>query len=348
MPDEYQRFAAKMGDRPPMVYTFHDWVSDENWAASNPHLRTFADPLELSSLSPLQLAERLTENGTVLALAWAIQCCDWGSLGFWFGLRKTAVSIPRVLRGDFDRYIREVAGQIKAFGRPIMLTLFSEFNYQGMFAFGEDGSEQITDVDHLCRHYGDPGWPDGPERVRDVFIHVIDLFRQEGVRNVTWFMYAGSHYMNPSHEDYSPWLHPKYFYPGDDYIDWVGQSVYFVDPEHRVELKEEGFNTPATVALQPGYDAWGTVTQRPLFLPEFGPLGDGSVSRARILREVLATYLPSLPRVKALTLGDAEVFEACCQLPRFGRFADEVQVWKEKVLNNPHYVRSVRVGGASP
>ncbi|MGH8612131.1 MAG: hypothetical protein ACREYF_08835 [Gammaproteobacteria bacterium] len=227
--EDHKSFVAKTGHVPAVVFTFHDWVSDDDWDSSDPHFQTFTDPLESSAVSPLQLAEQLRKDGGVLAVAWAIQCCDWESRLFWFGFRKPTVTVSRLLRGDFDPYIVTVARQIRAYQHPIMLTLFSEFNYQGMMNFGKGGADRLDDVEHLCRLYGDPTWPDGPERVRDAFIHVIELFRHEKVQNVTWFMYAGTHYMNPRHEDYNPWLHPKYFYPGDEYIDWVGQSAYFVD-----------------------------------------------------------------------------------------------------------------------
>lgn len=336
--DDYQSFTVKTGHRPPLVFTFHDWVSDEDWAADDPRLRTFTDPLESMTLSPLQLAQELRKKGSVLAVAWAIQCCQWDSLWFWLGWRKPTISVSDVLAGTYDGYILKVAREIKQFGHPIMLTVFSEFNYQGMFAFGEDGDAPIDDVDHLCRYYGDPAWPDGPERIRDAFIHIIDLFRQEDVANVTWFMYAGSHYMNPTHEDYSPWLHPKYFYPGDAYIDWVGQSAYFVDPKAKSNIKQKALSTSFPLAMQPGYDAWGSVTQRPMFLPEFGPLGDGSVSRSRILDEVFTTHLPSMPRIKAVTVADFKIAADYYEVPRLGTFVDEVHVWKRVVVQDPYYV----------
>ena len=31
-----------------------------------------------------------------------------------------------------------------------------------------------------------PNFPDGPERFRDAYRHIIDLFRKEGVKNITW------------------------------------------------------------------------------------------------------------------------------------------------------------------
>jgi hypothetical protein len=337
--EDHRNFIVKTGHDPAVLFTFHDWVSDDDWASPNPHLRTFRDPLESSALSPLQLAGQLRNDGTVLAVAWALQCCDWESKLFWLGFRKPTVTVSRLLQGDFDRYIVTVARQIKAYQHPIMLTLFSEFNYQGMMSFGKKGSETLSEVEHLCRLYGDPTWPDGPERIKDAFIRVIDLFRREDVRNVTWFMYAGSHYMAPGHQDYNQWLHPKYFYPGDDYIDWVGQSVYFVDRQVQPKIRQRELDTSITEALESGYIAWGTVTQRPLFVPEFGVLGDGSASRARMIEEVFGEVLPRFSRIKAVTIADFKIAEDYYEVPRLGAFEDEIVAWKRAVRENPRYLK---------
>lgn len=338
-------YISKTGHGPAIVFTFHDWVSDEDWNSSSPRLRTFADPLESTSISPLRLAEELRTQGGVLAVAWAIQCCDWDSTLFWYGFRKPTVTVARLLRGDFDRYITTVARQIRDYHHPIMLTLFSELNYQGMMVFGRQGGERLEDTEHLCRLYGDPTWPDGPERIRDAFIHVIELFRKEGVQNVTWFMYAGSHYMNPEHEDYSPWLHPKFFYPGDEYIDWVGQSAYFIDPRVPPKLRQQELRTPITDALAPGYEAWGTVTQRPFFLPEFGILGDGSSSRARVIEEVFQEVLPRFDRVHAVTLAHFQIAQDFYEVPRLGVFPDEEAAWNRAVRESSHYLKRASFKG---
>ncbi len=338
-------FVSKTGHVPAIVFTFHDWVSDEDWNSSSPHLRTFADPMESTSISPLQLAEELRTQGGVLAVAWAIQCCDWDSTLFWYGFRKPTGTVTRLLAGDFDDYIVTVARQIRDYRHPIMLTLFSEFNYQGMMVFGKQGGERLEDTEQLCRLYGDPTWPDGPERIRDAFVHVIELFRREGARNVTWFMYAGSHYMNPHHEDYNPWLHPKFFYPGDEYIDWVGQSAYFIDPRIPPKLRQQELRTPITEALAPGYEAWRTVTQRPLFLPEFGILGDGSTSRARIIEEVFREVLPRFDRVHAITLAHFQIAQDVYEVPRLGVFRDEEIAWKRAVLENSQYLKQASFTG---
>ena len=343
---DVRAFERKTGKPPAIVFTFHDWVLDDDLMRKDPPLRTLDSEMEDKGITALQLAQQLAERGTVLALTWAIQCCEWTSTAWWFGLKKTEISVPRLLKGDFDDYIRRVARQTKGFGKPIMMSLFSEFNWQGAFAFGEDGMSGISRVDDICGQYGDPAWPDGPERIRDAHIHVIDIFRQEGVKNVTWFMYANSGYMDPAGTDYSPWLHPKFFYPGDDYMDWVGQSTYFVDPSWTQQISEDA--AVIERALGPGYRAWGEVTQKPLLLPEFAAVGDKKVNRAPVLREVMGKVLPGMPRVKAITLADFLIAEICCQVPRLGEpHADEITAWRQSVGENPAYQFKVRTGPPS-
>jgi hypothetical protein len=220
-----------------------------------------------------------------------------------------------------------------------MLSLTGEFSGQGPFMFGKSGTEWITEVDNICNHYGDPAWPDGPERIRDMYMHVIDIFREEGVRNVTWFMYAGSNYMSYGPID-DTWGHPKYYFPGDAYIDWVGQSVYFVDSSMADPSDEEGMKD-FHGALSAGYEAWIATTNRPIFLPEFGIIGDGQSSRAKLMKQALGTLVPAFPSVKALTFADSDLFAEFFELPRLGLFADELEAWRKFVWDNPYYVDRV-------
>jgi beta-mannanase len=77
--------------------------------------------------------------------------------------------------------------------------------------------------------YGDPNYPDGPERFRDAYRHIIDLFKQQKANHITWFFHPDIQRW-PDEE----WNSAKYYYPGDDYIDWIGISIYgtqFVDED---------------------------------------------------------------------------------------------------------------------
>jgi len=340
---EYRQFVEKAGSPPPIVFSGQNWIRDDDFGKDNPRLDKLTErhPESDEGLTSLQFAEQLADQGSVLAIAWAAYCCDVSSWQLLMGLDEAWNIFTRILNDEFDNYIRTVAREIKAFNRPIMITLTVEYNSQAIFMFGEDGTSPITGVSNICNEYGDPAWPDGPERIRDFYMHVIDIFRDEGVANVTWFMFASSNYVDDD-PDEDVWLHPKYFYPGDAYIDWVGQSGYFIDPatNHGIEDARDFHG-----AVKAGYEAWGTVTQRPFFIPEFGAMSDGNESRAALIRDVFQNILPTYPRIKAITFGDSQLFEAYFSLPRLGNVGDEITAWQDAVEKNPYYVKKVILKG---
>ncbi|RLD48088.1 MAG: hypothetical protein DRI94_13070 [Bacteroidetes bacterium] len=69
--------------------------------------------------------------------------------------------------------------------------------------------------------YGDPDYPDGPEIFRDAYRHIIDICNEVGAENITWFF----HFDVNSDPD-EDWNDPVLYYPGDNYIDWLGVSTY--------------------------------------------------------------------------------------------------------------------------
>ncbi len=310
IPGDVQRFAQSVGHFPPIVFSFHDMFGEDN--ASRTPDRTLNSRMEGdNSVPPLTLASYLDERGAVLALAWAMYCCDINSTRFWLRLKKPHKHFNRLLAGEYDPFLRRSAQQIKAYGRPLMLTLVPEFNWQGQMLFGADGRRWMESVDNICNQYGDPSWPDGPERIRDAFMHLIDLFREEGVTNVTWFMYGATNYM-ASVEGQSLWLHPKYYYPGDAYIDWVGSSAYYGAPG---APQEDGEILPFNQAVVPGYQAWRSVTNKPIFLPEFGVVAPKGFDRSAAWSELLSQQLPNLPGVKAITIADSLLAELVFGVP---------------------------------
>lgn len=329
-PRQTQRFAQSVGHMPPILFSFHDMFAEDN-NGKTPD-RTFDSKMEGDgALRPLELAAYLDQRGSVLSLAWAIYCCDIENTRFWLGLKKPHDHFNRILAGQHDAFLRETARKIKAYGRPIMLTVVPEFNWQGQFLFGADGREWAERTDHLCNQYGDPSWPDGPERVRDTFRHIIDLFRAEGVNNVTWFMYGATDYMAEV-EGQSRWLHPKYYYPGDAYIDWVGNSVYFTPEGFTEKPVETQYFYKAAV---PAYNAWRSVTNKPIYLPEFGISAFKSQNRAPAWSQLFTQQLTQMPGVKALTIADSLLFEQIFDQPRLHAAPNETAAIRQAAQTTP-------------
>lgn len=124
-------------------------------------------------------------------------------------------TMSRFLRGDFDDALYEWSKAAKNSGGPLMVEFGPEVNGKWFPWNGKwNGGATTTG-------YGDPHWPDGPERFRDVFRRIVTQFRSWGVDNVTWVFHIDS-----SPEPESNWNDMRYYYPGDNFVDWIGVSVF--------------------------------------------------------------------------------------------------------------------------
>jgi hypothetical protein len=136
----------------------------------------------------------------------------WSKLEF--SAREEKYTLSAIIEGKFDAELRRCAGEARELWFPIMVEFGPEAN--GAW-FPWSGFWNGASLDS----YGRKGHPDGPERFRDAYRRVIDIFREEGVRDVTWVFHISSS-ASPKDE----WNSARYYYPGDDYIDWIGASVY--------------------------------------------------------------------------------------------------------------------------
>jgi len=117
--------------------------------------------------------------------------------------------------------------------------------------------------------YGEPNEPDGPERFRDAYRHIVEIARDEGAHNILWVFHVNN--ADVPGED---WNRFENYYPGDEWIDWIGVSVYGagtpLDDEWPSFRNEMDAVYPRLAALSP---------DKPIVLLEFGvaarnPLGD--------------------------------------------------------------------------
>ena len=182
-----------------------------------------------------------------------------------------------------------------------------------------------------------PTRPMGPSAWRDLYRHVIDIFREVGAENVTWFMYSHTAYLNP--EDLDPIeieridaVHPRHYYPGDDYIDWIGASVYVSadDPERDLAF-----------AIDASLDAFRTFTDKPFFAPEFGIESAPDADRSERMRRLFGEELPNYPDLRAFAMADAELFAQFFDIPRLGHVDAELAAWRETVWESGGYTDEV-------
>lgn len=308
-----QDFEVQSGQHASIVHTHLEWQWDGE-------LVDFQMMHPVIGLPVADLASELAANNSVLAISW-----DPMSINFELGKvpsgETAEIGLQSILDGHYDAYIRHVAQQVASMETPIMMNLLGEADSNALLGFGPNGDQYIGDVEDRRSTYGDHSQLDGPERVQDLFRYVIDIFNEEGADNVTWFMYMSSENMQSEAS-----FHPKLLYPGDDYIDWVGQSLYI---EKTDELSE---------TFDPGYDAWGEITGKPFFIPEMGFEIGGDPQISELIGE-----LQNYDRVNAYVWSDYDGLTEDWNVFRLG---DDSRDW-EAFQSDSVFAESVNVNDGS-
>lgn len=124
-------------------------------------------------------------------------------------------SLKSILEGKWDAYIDRWADQAKEFNQPFFVSFCNEMNGTWFPWSGKwyGAGDKIPDATPLAY--------EGPELFKKAYRHVVDRVRARGAKNVLWVL----HLMNYSMPQ-ELWNYAAQYYPGDDYVDWFGLSVY--------------------------------------------------------------------------------------------------------------------------
>ncbi len=173
------------------------------------------------------------------------------------------VSIAEVASGKEDTAIRSWARAAREWGYPFLFAPWWEMN-------------------------GDwYSWGRQPEFVA-AWRHFHDLVVAEGATNVTWAWTVNSIWYDPGSD-------PAPYYPGDEYVDWVGIDTYnwglnpaqpdrWINPDQTISPTLERVEE-----IAPG---------KPVAIVEDASSEFGG-NKADWIREMLSTYLPHHPAIKA-------------------------------------------------
>lgn len=175
------------------------------------------------------------------------------------------IAMSAIASGTHDSELQAWAGAARATGIPILLDVDPEMNNAHPWGGRFDGAGVTTG-------YGDPSWPDGPEHYRDAYRRIVTIFRAEGATNVSFFFHPDTVFGYSADSYTEPFEQMRWYYPGDDYVDWIGLSVYS-NPN-----KPDGSNTTFEEKLAtfhaPGYaGTYSEITSlssRPLAINELG------------------------------------------------------------------------------
>jgi len=203
----------------------------------------------------------------------------------WNACSDKKYSLDKIIEGKFDLALRRYARAAAQVQGPLIMEFGTEVNGDWFPWSGAcNGGGNRTG-------YGSPKLADGPERFRDAYRHLIDIFREEGARNVTWVLH-----LNASGGSDAAWNSYAAYYPGDDYIDWLGLSVY-------------GAQTPATIrSWNPSFREvmdrayrriQSLAPSKPIALLEFGVIENPN--KAQWIHDALSDLAGGrYPRIKAI------------------------------------------------
>lgn len=117
----------------------------------------------------------------------------------------STITYSGINSGTYDAYITTSADELKAFGQPIFLRPFHEFNGSWMpWSLNSNGADATADADFI------QAW----RRMRRIF-------REQGATNVK-FIWCFANATVPK----ASWNYPTAAYPGDSYVDWIGFDGY--------------------------------------------------------------------------------------------------------------------------
>ena len=122
-------------------------------------------------------------------------------------------SLTEILAGQWDAYIDKWADGARNFGHPLIVAFGVEMNgtwfpWSGKYYGGAEWDKEHNN------------WK-GPETFRKAFRYVVDRVRARGANNIKW-MFHTNNYPYP----YETWNCAPAYYPGSNYVDWLGLSVY--------------------------------------------------------------------------------------------------------------------------
>jgi beta-mannanase len=214
--------AAKIGATPSMVGYFTGW--DENFRAN--------------------AVTRAWQRGMLPLMTWESRPIkDPNNVSV-----APDYSLPRILSGAFDGYLRQFARDIVATGLPLAIRLDHEMN--GTWY-------PWSETDYAGRPLNGNNTGDYAKMWR----YVHDIFEQEGANQYAIWVWAPNRIDKLLTSSRTPEFLAA-LYPGDEYVDWVGMSGY-LRPPYGTALTFDSIYGKTLAQLR-------ALTDKPILLAEVG------------------------------------------------------------------------------
>jgi hypothetical protein len=172
-----------------------------------------------------------------------------------------------ILNGKSDALIARAAQRLRDLGRPLMMRWGWEMN-GGWYDWGGAKNGQDTDGYISCHR------------------RLHRIFGEQGADNVAWVWSPNWNY-NPR----EAWNRTEEYYPGDEYVDWVGVSGYNLHQE-----------SPSTL-FDTIYQQYSPV--KPIIITETGAMEKGGSTKADWIAD-FRKYVEQRPAIGAVSWFDTD------------------------------------------
>ena len=192
------------------------------------------------------------------------------------------LKLKEIISGLYDDALLKWANASKKHKKPIALIFGHEMNGNW-----NDWSGSKNGGSKLMKN----GVYEGPETFKLAYRHVIDVFRKAKVKHITWLFHCNI-LLNDENLD-GKWNAPKNYYPGDDYIDWIGTSIYapFNPKAKWWQTFEEILNRQDKSSRKAYEQLLDISSTKPLALLEFGVTDYHKESKSIWLKEAFEYIL---------------------------------------------------------
>jgi beta-mannanase len=184
---------------------------------------------------------------------------------------QPAYRLRRIVAGAFDPYIKRAAAEAAALGKPLLVNLAPEMN-GSWFSYGA-GVQGNT-----------------PREFRQMWRHVVGIFRAAGADDVRWVWSPNIYGKNTVHP-FAP------FYPGDSWVDVVGLDGYNWGYSRRTAW--ESFQKLFGLS----YAALTGLTTKPIIVSETASAERGG-SKATWIEGMGEAVERRMPRIRAIVWFD--------------------------------------------
>lgn len=187
------------------------------------------------------------------------------------------IAIPEIIEGKHDDEIRKWAEGFKQIGEPIFVRPLNEMN---------------GDWDPWC------AWFYGKDTELYILAwrHIVEIFRELGATNV-YFVW------NPHDRSYPNflWNNSHLYYPGDEYVDWVGLTGYNNGTSHPGDVWREFDEIYEALYL----DYLQRYSDKPFMITEFSCNEVGG-DKAKWIEKGMASLAKNYGNIKIATWFDSQ------------------------------------------